>query len=112
MIVFQELNYDSVRKYWKYDVIYILMKKVITLRKTHGKMKSFSPPKNRKYWLLQMPEATTGGVLQKNGFFRMSPNSQEAPVPEETSMNFTKFLRTAFSKKQHLKSDSEMQTLQ
>ena len=35
-----------------------------------------------------MPEAGTGGVLQKNVFFKMSQNSQEAPVPEETPVNF------------------------
>ena len=35
-----------------------------------------------------MPEAATGGVLQKNVFFKMSQNSQEAPVPEETPVNF------------------------
>ena len=28
----------------------------------------------------------------------MSLNSQEAPVPEETPMNFAKFLRTTFLK--------------
>ena len=33
MIVFQELNYDPVKKYWKYNVVYILTKKVIILRK-------------------------------------------------------------------------------
>ena len=43
MIVFQKLNCDSVKKYWKYGVIYILMKKVIILRKIHLEMKSFAP---------------------------------------------------------------------
>ena len=28
----------------------------------------------------------------------MSQNSQEAPVPEQTPMNFAEFLRTTFSK--------------
>ena len=41
-----------------------------------------------------MPEAATGGVLRKKVFFKMLQNSQEAPVPEETPMNFAKFLRT------------------
>ena len=27
-------------------------------------------------------------------FFKISQNSEEAPVPEETPMNFAKFLRT------------------
>ena len=45
-----------------------------------------------------MPEATTGGVLQKKVFFKMSQNSQEAPVTEETPMNLAKFLRTTFLK--------------
>ena len=48
--------------------------------------------------MLQMPEATTEGVLQKRCFFNMSQNSEEAPVPEQTPMNFAKFLRTTFSK--------------
>ena len=45
-----------------------------------------------------MLEATTEGVLQKKVFFEMLQNSQEAPVPEETPMNFPKFLRTVFLK--------------
>ena len=63
MIIFQELNYDPLKKYWKNDVMYILMKKVIILRKIHVKMKFFAPPENKKYWLLQMTEATNEGVL-------------------------------------------------
>ena len=39
-----------------------------------------------------MPEAATVGVLRKSG--KISQNSQETPVPEETSANFAKFLRT------------------
>ena len=35
-----------------------------------------------------MPEAASGGVLRKNVFFKMSENSQETPVPEETPVNF------------------------
>ena len=41
-----------------------------------------------------MPEVATGGVLRKKVFFKMSQNSQETPVPEETPVNFVKFLRT------------------
>ena len=41
-----------------------------------------------------MPEAATGGVLRKRVFFKMLQNSQETPVPEETPVNFVKFLRT------------------
>ena len=45
MIVFQELNFDPVREILKIQFhIYILMKKVIILRKIHVKMKSFAPP--------------------------------------------------------------------
>ena len=45
MIVFQELNFDPVKKILKIRChIYILMKKVIILRKIHVKMKSFAPP--------------------------------------------------------------------
>ena len=40
-----------------------------------------------------MPEATTLGVLEKKVFFKMSQNSQETTVPEETPV-FCKFLRT------------------
>ena len=43
-----------------------------------------------------MPEAATGGVLRTKVFFKMSQNSQEIPVPEETPVNFAKFLRTPF----------------
>ena len=31
---------------------------------------------------------------EKKGFFKMWQNSQETPVPEETHVNFAKFLRT------------------
>ena len=45
MIVFQELNLDPVKEIMKIRCqIYILMKKVIILRKIHVKMKSFAPP--------------------------------------------------------------------
>ena len=49
---------------------------------------------NRKSRLEQMPEAATWGVLRKKVFFKMSQNSQETPVPEETPVNFAKFLKT------------------
>ena len=45
---------------------------------------------------MQMPEAATVGVLRKKVFFKISQNSQETPVPEETPVNFAKFLRTPF----------------
>ena len=45
---------------------------------------------------MQMPEAATVGVLRKKLFFKISQNSQETPVPEETPVNFAKFLRTPF----------------
>ena len=45
---------------------------------------------------MQMPEAVTGGVLRKKVFFKMSQNSEETPVPEETPVNFAKLLRTPF----------------
>ena len=41
-----------------------------------------------------MPEAATWGAQPKNVFFKMSRNSQDSPVPEETPVNFAKFLRT------------------
>ena len=45
MIVFQELNFDPEKEILKIQChIYILMKKVIILRKIHVKMKSFAPP--------------------------------------------------------------------
>ena len=43
-----------------------------------------------------MPEVATGSVLRKKVFLKMSQNSQETPVPEETPVNFAKFLRTPF----------------
>ena len=45
---------------------------------------------------MQMPEAATLGVLRKKVFFKISENSQEIPEPEETPVNFEKFLRTTF----------------
>ena len=45
---------------------------------------------------MQMPETATVGVLRKKVFFKISQNSQETPVPEETPVNFAKFLRTPF----------------
>ena len=43
-----------------------------------------------------MRKAATAGVLRKKVFFKISQNSQETPVPEETPVNFAKFLRTPF----------------
>ena len=43
-----------------------------------------------------MPEAATGGVLRKKVFFKVLQSSPETLVPEETSVNFAKFLRTSF----------------
>ena len=43
-----------------------------------------------------MPEAATGGVLRTKVFFKMLQNSQEIPVPEETPVNFAKFLLAPF----------------
>ena len=54
---------------------------------------------NRKSRLVQMPEATTGGVLLKKVFFKISKNSQETPVPEETLLSFAKFLRPLLQNK-------------
>ena len=45
---------------------------------------------------MQMPEATTVSVLRKMVFFKISQNSLETSVPEETPVNFAKFLRTPF----------------
>ena len=43
-----------------------------------------------------MPEVATGGVLRKKVFFKMSQSSQEIPEPEQTTVNFSKFLKTSF----------------
>ena len=113
MIVFQALNFDPVKEILKMRChIYILMQKVIILRKIlwkwslslhhRKKLNIFTPQlliyyiqyENRKSRLEQMPEAATWGVLQKKVFFKMSQNSQETPVPEETPVNFAKFLKT------------------
>ena len=51
---------------------------------------------NRRSRLVQMPEATTVSVLRKMVFFKISQNSLETSVPEETPVNFAKFLRTPF----------------
>ena len=110
MIVFQELNFDPVKEILKIRChIYILMKKVIILRKKWSlslhhrkKLNIFTSQlliyyiqyENRKSRLEQIPEAATWGVLRTKVFFKMSQNSQETPVPEETPVNFAKFLKT------------------
>ena len=43
-----------------------------------------------------MPEAATGGVLWKKLFLKILKNLQETSVPEETPVNFAKFLRAPF----------------
>ena len=45
---------------------------------------------------MQMRKAATVGVLRKKVSFKISQNSQETPVPEETPVNFAKFLRKPF----------------
>ena len=45
---------------------------------------------------MQMQEAATVGILGKKVSFKISQNSQETPVPEETPVNFAKFLRIPF----------------
>ena len=45
---------------------------------------------------MQIPEVATGGVLRKKVLFKMSQSSQETPGPEQTSVDFSKFLRTSF----------------
>ena len=59
-----------------------------------------------------MPEAATGGVLRKKLFFKMSQNSQETPVPEETPANFAKNFNNTFFTEQLRTTASEMRTLQ
>ena len=61
---------------------------------------------------MQIPEAATGGVQRKNVFFKISQNSQETFVPEETAVNFIKSLRNTFFTEQLRTTASEMQTLQ
>ena len=46
-----------------------------------------------------MQEAATGGVLWKRVFFKILQYWQETHVPEETSVNFAKFLRRPFLQK-------------
>ena len=46
-----------------------------------------------------MPEAAASSLLRKKVFFKMSQNSQETPVPDETTKNFAKFLRTPLLQK-------------
>ena len=43
---------------------------------------------------MHMPKAV--GVLQNKVFFKILQNSQETSVPQETPVNFAKFLRTPF----------------
>ena len=97
MIVFQELNFDPVKEIRKIRChIYILMKKWLFWGKYMWKWSLLLhiQYENRKSWLVQIPEAATWGVLRTKAFFKMSQNSQETPVPEETPVNFAKFLKT------------------
>ena len=55
-----------------------------------------------------MPEAATGCVLCKRVFFKFSQNLQETSVPEETLLNFAKFLGTPFFTEQRRTTASEM----
>ena len=55
-----------------------------------------------------MPEAATGGVLRKKLFFKMSQNSQETPVPEETPANFAKNFKNTFFTEQLRTTASEI----
>ena len=45
-----------------------------------------------------MPEPATGGFLWKKVFFKISRNSQETHVSEETPDSFAKFLGATFIK--------------
>ena len=45
---------------------------------------------------MQMRKAATIDALRKKVSFKISQNSQETPVPEETPVNFAKFLRITF----------------
>ena len=90
MIVFQELNFDQVKEILKTRChIYILMKKVIILRRKwslwlhhSNKLNIFTSQlliyymqyENRKSRQEQMLEAATWGGLRKKVFFKMSQN--------------------------------------
>ena len=110
MIVFQVLNVDPVKEILKIRYhIYILLKKVIILRKIHVEMKSFAPPQKETKHIhatdadllhtVLVQETSIGanakGVLRIK-VFKISQNSQETPAPEETPVNFAKSLRTPF----------------
>ena len=58
-----------------------------------------------------MPEAATVGVLRKNVFFKISQNSQETPVPEETLLNFAKNFKNPFFTEQFRTTASETRAL-
>ena len=56
---------------------------------------------------MKMPEVAIVGVLRKKIFSKISQNSQETPVPEETLVNFAMFLRTPFFTEQLRTTTSE-----
>ena len=110
MIVFQVLNVDPVKEILKIRYhIYILLKKVIILRKIHVEMKSFAPPQKETKHIhatdadllhtVLVQETSIGanakGVLRIK-VFKISQNSQETPAPEETPVNFAKSLRNPY----------------
>ena len=99
MIVFQELNFDLVKEILKIRCrIYILMKKVIILRKIQVKLKSVASPleKSKDIHTLAANLLAASSVLWKKVLLKVSQNSQETLVPDEAPMNFGKFLRTNF----------------
>ena len=59
-----------------------------------------------------MPESGIGGVTWKKVFFKISQNSQETPLPEETPVNFAKFLSALFFTEQHRTIAYEIRRLQ
>ena len=130
MIVFQELNFDPVKEILKIQChIYILMKKVVILRKIHVKWKSFAPPQKETKNMPQLLIYSQSMRLEKldyskcqkqplevfygkSVFFKMPQNSQEILVPEETPRNFAKFLRIRLLQNNSRTTASEMQAFQ
>ena len=62
--------------------------------------------------MLQIPEATTEGVLQKKVFFKLSKKFTGSSCARGNTYEFCKVFKNNFFKKQLWTTASEMQTLQ
>ena len=109
MIVFQELNCDPLKKVRNsrpevYTVSYLYFNEESYYSEENVEMKSLLHHRKKLniftsqlliYWC-KCQKQSLEVLCEKKVLFKMSQNSQETPVPEETPMDFAKVLRTLF----------------